>query len=236
MRLEESVAAYREQLRDGKNELANTAGLAEALLATGEYREALLLFERAGAAEKAAAPGTMGRDIQVSVCEWLRGERARAAAIMRTLVSGTRDGSITYARDLAGGVTQGLLLRYMSSAAGLEADFDLSVAYLGTRAQAKTAHNWPGPVARFAVGAATVEQMLNSGIGVATLSEAKQVAARDLLKRRWLTNILFNVTVNFRIAGDATGCRNSMLECVGRANPMIEYEWYLAKKAVDSLS
>ena len=77
MRLEESVAAYREQLRDGKNELANTAGLAEALLATGEYREALLLFERAGAAEKAAAPGTMGRDIQVSVCEWLRGERAR---------------------------------------------------------------------------------------------------------------------------------------------------------------
>jgi hypothetical protein len=68
--------------------------------------------------------------------------------------------------------------------------------------------------------------------GSADLVLAKRIAEGDVLKRRWLTSILFAAAVERRIAGDDAGCRAYMAECASLTTPKVEYEWYLAKGEV----
>jgi hypothetical protein len=167
-----------------------------------QYSEAIPVLERLSPLQKARLPGGLGSDIQLSVCQWLVGNPDHAIDIMRSLVIGTQDKSIKYASDLAGGVTQGLLLRYMAITGRFDEQYQLAVAYLTRLAQAQKADNWSGPAARFAVGMATAGEMLSAGIGVSDIEPARKIASHDLLKRRRLTNIAFNIAVNQRVEGN----------------------------------
>jgi hypothetical protein len=229
-RFDEAVVAYERKLSSGLGDRwANTGGLGRALMAAGRYAEAVPFLVEVGAHEKAQVPGALGRDLELSICEWLAGNREQGLIIMRSLVVGARDGTITYATDLVGGLSQGLLLHYMAVALGSTEERQLSVAYIKKLAKSAKAKHWPGPVGKFIVGEMQWAEALMLGVGVSDLAEAKQIATTDLLKRRRLTNVLFNVAVSCRVSGDETGCQDWMRACAALQNPLIEYDWHLAR-------
>lgn len=229
-RFDEAVAAYEQKLSSGLGDRwANTGGLARALMAAGSYAEAIPVLAEVGAHEKAQVPGALGRDIELSVSEWLTGNRERGMTIMRALVLGTRDGTITYATDLVGGLGPGLLLHYMAVTLDSAEERQLSTAYIKKLAKSAKAKHWPGPVGKFLVGEMRLDEALMLGVGVSDLAEAKKFATTDLLKRRRLTNVLFNVAVSCRVSGDESNCQDWMRVCAALQNPLIEYEWHLAR-------
>ncbi|MGD0189408.1 MAG: hypothetical protein ABSD74_01570 [Rhizomicrobium sp.] len=231
-RFNEAVAAYRRQLRDEPGEWGNVEGLGHALMAVGEFGEAIPYLEKVGA-YTSSRPGALGRQIELSVCHWMIDERAEAVRIIRGLVIGVRDRKIHYT-DFAGGVEQGLILLYMAVTLGLQADVDLAMKYMAKLAKSWRIKNWPGPAALFLLGRMTFEEAVKDATGSADLVQAKQIAEQDLLKRRYLTNILFAAAVERRVAGDEPGCRMYMGECASLTSPLVEYAWYLAKGEVGS--
>lgn len=231
-RFGDAVDAYQQQLADGGSDrIANVQGLAEALMAVGRYADAIPLLSEAGQYEKAVhLPGSAGLDTETSVCEWLSNSRERGLALMRTVVLGLQDGSIIYANDLVGGLKQGLLFNYMAVTADVvPQDKQLSTGFIKKLSQSNKAENWPGPVGRYLLGMTSLEDALEAGLGVRSLEQAAQVAATDLLKRRRLSNVLFNAAVASRVSGDESRCLSYMRACAGLENPRIEYDWHLAK-------
>jgi tetratricopeptide (TPR) repeat protein len=231
-RFKEAVQAYRRQLREGPDsEWANLDGLGESLLAAGDYAEAVPYLEKMSAHQRESLPASAGREIQLSVCHWMIGERMQALGIIRDLVIAVRDGRTTFT-DFAGGVSQGLILCYMAATLHASPDVDLAMNYLKTLATRRRIKNWPGPAALFLLGGLTFGEAMKVATGFADFVEARKVAERDGMKRRRLTDILFAAGTERRMAGDDAGCRLFMTECAGLTNPLVEYEWYLAKGEV----
>jgi tetratricopeptide (TPR) repeat protein len=233
-RFAEAVNAYQKQLADGSGDrIANVGGLAEALMAMGRYADAVPLLSEAGEYEKKIGlPGSSGRDTEISVCEWLSDNREHGLALMRAVVLGLRDGSIRYANDQIGGLKQGLLFNYMAVAANVPADRQLGTDFIRKMSQSKIAKNWPGPVGQYLLGVTSLEEALEAGTGARDFEQASQLAATDLLKRRRLTNVLFNAAVASRISGDVPRCSRFMHACATLENPLIELDWHLAKAEV----
>jgi hypothetical protein len=231
-RFRESVEAYRRQLHeDPDNTLANMGGLARSLMATGEFAEPIPYLEELDDHEHGLFPGNVGREIQLSVCHWMIGERKQALGIIKGLVIAVRDGKIGYT-DIAGGVTEGLILLYMATSLRASSDIDLAMKYLKKLATRRRIQNWPGPAALFLLGQLTFEDAMKDATGFADLAQAKDIAEQDLMKRRQLTAILFAAGTERRMAGDEVSCRMYMAECAGLTNPLAEYEWYLARSEV----
>lgn len=225
----EAVEAYRRQLREGPDtEWANLGGLGESLLAAGDYAEAIPCLEKMTAHQQESLPGSPGREIQVCVCHWMIGERAQAIAVARDLVIGVRDGKIHYT-DIAGGVSQGLILGYMAATLRKWPDVDLAMNYLKKLAARRRIQYWPGPAALFLLGGLSFGDAVKNATGIADIAQAKEIAEMDLMKRRRLTVTLFAAGTERRMAGDETGSRLFFAECAGLTNPLVEYEWYLAK-------
>jgi tetratricopeptide (TPR) repeat protein len=231
-RFPEAVAAYRQQLTVPGQELAAAQGLGKALMAVGAYSDAIPFLRRVGEYERSKKREALGQEIEISVCEWLCGDKSRGLEIMRQLVADTISGTVTYMPDMADGATQGLLLRYMAVAIKNDDVYQLSIRFLTKVAQSKDARNWPGPVAQFAVGSKLFDDLLFESTGSRGLSLATRVASQDLLKRRQLTNVFFNAAVNERISGNEVRCNEYMKLCSELANPLIEYDWYLARAEV----
>jgi tetratricopeptide (TPR) repeat protein len=235
-RFKEAVEAYRRQLREGPDtEWANLAGLAHSLLATGEFSEAIPYLEKITVHDREPLPGSPGCDEELSVCYWMIGERLQALGIVRDLVVGVRDGKIHYT-DFAGGVSQGLILCYMAATLRAWPDVDLAMNYLKKLSTRPRIKNWPGPAALFLLGGLTFGEVVKDATGSADLAQAKKVAEKDLLERRWLTNILFAAGTERRMAGDEAGSRLFFTECASLTNPLVEYEWYLAKSEATASS
>jgi hypothetical protein len=118
----------------------------------------------------------------------------------------------------------------MAEALNAKRDIDLASTFLTARAnnKLKIAH-WPGPAALILLRRWTFEQALEAATGTADLSQAKAIAEADLLKRRQLTNVLFAAALERRMAGDEPQCKAYMSDCASLTNPLIEYEWHLAK-------
>lgn len=229
---EEAVAAYQRQISDSRgnrNRLSNIDGLGRALMAVGRYAEAIPYLTQVGAHQKSVQPGSYGCDVEISICVWLTGDQRNGLSLMRSVVFGLRDGSNIYARDLVGGLIESLLLHYMAISTNSEEDTRLANDFIRNLLQSKKARHWPGPVGQLLLGAVTIEDALESGIGVRDIALASRVSASDLLKRRHLTNILFNTAVAYRMAGDEPRCLENMRACAALQNPLVEYEWYLAK-------
>jgi tetratricopeptide (TPR) repeat protein len=231
-RFDEAVEAYRRQLQeDAGNQWPNFAGLAEALMASERYAEAIPIFEKVSDYESSPFPRLLGKQQQLCVCHWMIGDRKDALAIVKEWVIAVRDGRITFT-DAAGGVTQGIILCYMAATLGVSADVDLAMRYLKKLATRQRIKYWPGPAALFLLGGLTFGEAMKDAAGFADLAEARKIAERDGMKRRYPINALFAAGTERRMAGDDAGCRMFMAECAGLPHPLVEYEWYLAKGEV----
>jgi hypothetical protein len=180
-------------------------------------------------------PGALGRQEQLCVCHWMTGDRQIALDIVREWVLAVRDGRIEFT-DFAGGVSQGIILCYMATTSRAKSDVDLAMKYLKKLATRPRIKNWPGPAGRFLLGGLTFGDALKDATGLADLAEARKIAEQDGMKRRHLTVLLFAAGTERRMAGDEAGCRMFMTECAGLTNPLVEYEWYLAKGEVSQPS
>ena len=231
-RFDEAVIAYRNQLEhDESDGWANMGGLAEALVASGNYAEAIPYLEKVGAHEAGRLPGGAGREMQLSVCNWLSGKREHAITIMRGAVDGVRDGTIKYA-DLARGVSQGIILAYMGATLPDTEELNVAIGYLEDRAEYSAMKYWPGPAGLVLLDRMDFDAALRDGTGATSLGQAKKIGEFALLKRRHLTNLLFAAAVKGRISRDEVICRKYMRECASLTNPLIEYEWHLARDEI----
>ena len=227
-RFHESVVAYRGQLRDAPDDWANIDGLAHALMALGEFTEAIPYLERVHEHGVKSNPGSAGCQIELAICHWMIGDRAAALEIIRRLVVAVRDRKVVFT-DIAGGVEQGLILCYMATTLHALNDVDLAMKYLKNLATRTRIQYWPGPAALFLLGAITFGEAVKSATGSADLAEAKTIAERDLMTRRSLVVLLFAAATERRMADDGAGCRILMNECASLTHPQVEYIWYLAK-------
>jgi tetratricopeptide (TPR) repeat protein len=232
-RFDEAVSAYTKQLQEQpQKKWSNLAGLAESLVGAGQYAEAITLFEEVSAYQRDRLAASAGCIEQISVCHWMVGDRQNALDIIRELVLAVRDGRITFT-DFAGGVSQGLILCYMAITLRSNADVDLAMNYLKTLASRPRIKNWPGPAALFLLGGLTFgEAMKNAADTAQSMSEADQ----EGWKRRYLAALLFAAGTERRMAGDEQGARTFFNECAGLTNPLVEYEWYLAKSEITASS
>ena len=235
-RFGEAVEAYKLQLRESpEDEWANIGGLGRALMATGKFAEAIPYLERISAHEHESLPGNCGREIELSVCRWMIGERVQALAVIRDLVIAVRDGKIGYT-DIAGGVTQGLILCYMAATLHASSDVDLAMKFLKKVSTRSRIQYWPGPAALFLLGGLTFGEAVKDATGFADIAQAREIAEKDLMKRRQLTAILFAAGTERRMAGDEAGSHLFFAECAGLTHPQVEYEWYLAKSEIQAPS
>jgi hypothetical protein len=226
-RFAESVAAYRRQLGDAPDAWANIEGMGHALMAIGEFAEAIPYLERIDR-YYGESPGKPGRQIDLSICRWMIGEREIGCEIIKNLVIAVRDGKVYYT-DIAGVVTQGLILCYMAATLHVRPDIDLAMKFMKKLAARGRIQYWPGPAALFLLGGLTFGDAVKDATGVADLAQAKAVAEQHLMTRRQLVDILFAAATERRMAGDEAGCHFLMSECAGLTHPQVEYIWYLAK-------
>ncbi len=105
-------------------------------MTAGSYRDAIPYLEAVGVYEKSCNPGTLGREIELSVCHWVFGDQEQGLRIIRDPVVAIRDRVVRYA-DLAGGVSQGVILWYMAEALNAKRDIDLARTFLTARANNK---------------------------------------------------------------------------------------------------
>src|SRR5262249_34200979 len=154
--------------------------------------------------------------------------RTEAIETFKASVGGILDGSIKFA-DLAGGVSQGLLLWY----SGVTAQDLSAVASAENYLRKLTGHAssqfWPGPLARFVLRQLTFEQLLFDNFATLDPEVATINSKADLLSRRRLVQTFFYYAVSERAHNDESTCRAWMLKCAQLENPILEVEWYLAR-------
>lgn len=235
----EAIEACRQMLSVNPNDFGAIHIEADALRALERYQEALPLYERVDAREKSRpniTPGHPGRQMDVSCLYWLLGDRPKAIALMRGMVDGILDGSIQYSTDVAGGITQGLLLYYMGATADQPGQTAFALEYLRKRLKRQhplTRDHWPAPVARYYLEEISFGDLLAAASGQREPAQAVDVARRDLYRRRHLCKALFHDGVKRRVQGSEDQCFIRMQECYRLENPLIEHEWYLARYEVE---
>ena len=240
-RFDEAVTKCRERLDRDPNDMEAVGTLAESLKALGQYEEAIPLYERIGQYEKetSVAVGLPGRQLDIACLNWMLGKTAFGIEQMAALVDGILDGSINYG-DIAGAVTQGLLLYYMGVTAGEEAARAKALKYMRNRAKRSAIRLFPGPVVLFHLDQINFPELLEAATAkrsaVRDVASAIEVATDDLLSRRQVCVALFHDGVKARSRGDESHCLMRMRECTGLKNPLIEQEWYLARYEVEKAS
>jgi len=227
-RYAEAAAASVEQLRLTPDDPVALDEHATAVLCLGRLSEAVEGFRRVDAQQRARLEGSPGQTLKIGAIEWLLGNHAAAIETFRAAVDGIEDGSITYA-DLAGGVSEGLLLWYAGVSAPDDAAKGRALEYLRGRAGSRRIKYWPGPIALHVLGVASKDDVLTQACGTRTPEAAQRVARKDLLKRRQLVNAMFYFAALSRDLGSERDCAEQMRECARIENPILENEWYLAR-------
>lgn len=226
---EASIKAH----RDVANAIANRA---VALL--GRLSEALADFEWLSEdARKLNSNSSAGLQ-QLGLVHWLMGHRTTAKELFRAEVDGLRYGTIGYA-DAAGGVSQGLLLWYAGVASGDRNASEHAIGYLGWLAKKKRTlltqiGNWPGPLARFAIGEMNMKTLLRQEFESASLDSAVERAKGEVLLTRHLQQALVAIATSYRAKGDEKKCRAAMVQCAELGNTHAQEEWYIAAAEVGS--
>ncbi|MGH6934415.1 MAG: hypothetical protein ACREEE_18520, partial [Dongiaceae bacterium] len=212
----------------------NCADRAMVLMIMGRLKEALEGYERAYQLEQLHLKGrAKSYLLHNATVHWLLGSRQGAIDAIRRAVDGILDKSIGYA-DIAGGVSQGLLLWYFGVTANDVKACDDACAYLSMLAKGPNAYYWPGPLAKFVIGEMALEETLERAAGSRSLAVCSTNASNSVLKRRQLCQCLFYNAVRRRASGDEKGCFDYMSRTFELENPLIELEWYLARAEVQS--
>ena len=231
-RYTEAVEAYRQGMRE-QPDTNNYLSLGKALLALGNFDEALSAFRKANEMEH--LKGSVPCINEAATAMWLAGKQREAMLEWHRAVAGIQDGSIKYG-DPAGGGTQGLLLWYGAVTLKDNLERDYALEYLRSIIKRKVyapAICWPRPIISLILGNESFAEVLRIGNGSPVLSECLEKASKDLLKRRRLCQTLFYVACQERQAGNEAGCIEKMGLCSKLENPIIECEWYLARAEHD---
>jgi len=237
----DAIAACKQELSVNPNDFAAMDRMASALLALEKYEEALPVFERLDAYWKGLeiAPGSPGRQMDISCLYWFLGNRQRAIALARGLVDGILNGSIQYG-DAAGGMQQGLLLYYMAVTERQPDQAACALDYMRNRLKRlrrllplTPIDYWPVPVARYYLGDLSFDELLVSATGQRELPQATAAAHVKLMSRRKLCVALFHDAARSRAQGAEDRCLARMRECYALEDPLIEPEWYLARHEVE---
>jgi len=85
---------------------------------------------------------------------------------------------------------------------------------------------WPGPAALFLLGALTFGDAMKNATDVA---QTKRPVDQEGWKRLHLTALYFVAGTERRMASDENGARMFFADCASLTNPLVEYEWYLAR-------
>lgn len=241
-RYAEAIPVLRQCLANNSDDIDAVAQMAKALRATGQYPEAVFFYERLAAhrrQDKLAnkiAPGSAPWDIDIACLHWLCGDRAKAMQMMHGLAAGILDGSIQYASDAAGGITQGLLLYYMAVTDKKTEEMTFALGYLRDRRDRLKRimiQNWPYAVASYYLGDIPfVKVMEDVNEHVVTMPPIDP-ATLELGRRIRLCDALFHDGIKSRAQGDEVHCLARMRECAALENPVIEQEWYLARYEIE---
>ena len=231
-RNDEALAAGRLLLAANPEDRPAVWIMADAYRAKGQYEEALPYFLRCDEYNRQGLRGDPGVQDSISCLYWFMGDRPKAISIMRALVAGFLDGTYCYG-DLAGAVTEGLLLYAMGVSARDEEAIAFALKYLRNRVKRKAIRNWPGPVARYYLGQLEFTDVLIAATGMPDVANAIWIAKTDLLKRRQLCAALFHDGIKSRAEGFEDHCMFRMRECFSLEDPIIESEWYLARYEVE---
>jgi tetratricopeptide (TPR) repeat protein len=233
----DALALGRQMLSVNPDDIGAIRLMADALVALERYDEAIPLYERVDAYEKRRShvtPGHPGRQMNISCLYWFLGNRPKAIALMRGLVDGILNGSIQYSTDVAGGMTQGLLLYYMGTTANQPDQTTFALNYMRNRLKRRFASDsWPSPVARYYLGEISFSEVLAAATEQSQLQPAIDVARVNLLNRRHLCGALFHDGIKSRVEGAEGQCLARMRQCYALENPRIEHEWYLARYEVE---
>ena len=206
-----------------------------ALLCLGRFSEAVVAFEAASQLrrqDKFKVPPFLN---ELGTALWLTGNKVVAKEIWRASVDGVRHGTIHYG-DAGGGVEQGLLLWYGGVSTSDRNTTLHALDYLERLSKKKRwAGLWPRPLAHFALGKKSFDDVLREDLKCADLKEAIQRTKEDFLLKRQLAQALLCFGTSLRAEGDRKGCRNPFRECAKLENPIIETAWYLAAAEVGQL-
>jgi tetratricopeptide (TPR) repeat protein len=225
-RYAQAVAAYRLELKTtGRDSASTWAEMATALLCLGELKEALKAFERAQSLHK--IPNSLPYFDDIATVQWLLGMKTEALQTVRRAVDGVLDRSIIYT-DMAGGVTQGVLLWYMGVSLNDEVSVAHAIKYLENRCKRERIQMFPGHIARYILGECPFYEVVKAATGGSNVEVAVAAAGSDLQKRRGLCEALFYDGVLCRSRNNEAGCLARMQKCHALENPILEVEWYLA--------
>jgi tetratricopeptide (TPR) repeat protein len=226
----EALAAYDARARaEPITDYIEIADRATALLCLGRHSEALDGFRRAS---ELSYKGSGAYLEEIGAVLWLLDRRVEAIQTFRQAAEGILKGSIHYA-DLAGGVSEGLLLWYAGITNKDGAATEFAVRYLSKLSRKRRIKSWPGPLALFALGRTSFNRVLEDKWWTDDLSRIMTQAQVDLLKRRELVQALFYLATSKRLAGAEDECHSLMAQCSVLENPVLEVEWYLARAEVE---
>jgi hypothetical protein len=167
----------------------------------------------------------------IGAVQWLLGLRQEAIQTFRASVDGILNRTIKFA-DLAGGVSQGVLLWYTGGSAPDASAREYALKYLTKLAKRSRIEYWPGPLARLVLDQVDFAFVLEKATGMRELQPSVDLTKGDLLKRRQLVQALFYRGVQARSLGHESECQDWMRRCFELENPIIELEWYLARNEV----
>jgi tetratricopeptide (TPR) repeat protein len=238
----EAISYLQTQLASHPEDMAVVGGMARALRAAGRYQEAQTFFERLAAHRRrdkvanAMTPGSAPWDIDMSCLQWICGDHRKAIVLMHGLAAGILDGSIQYASDAAGGVSQGLLLYYMGVSDNNSDEISFALRYLRNRIKRSPGQAWPCAIASYYLGDVTfakVMEEVEDFDGRARLAPFVEPETLEHGRRKRLCLALFHDGVRYRAHGDEARCLARMRECYALENPVNEQEWYLARYEVE---
>jgi hypothetical protein len=108
----------------------------------------------------------------------------------------------------------------------VKSDVDIAMKYLKKLSTRSRIQYWPGPAALFLLGALTFGDAMKNATDVA---QTKRPVDQEGWKRLHLTALYFVAGTERRMASDENGARMFFAECASLTNPLVEYEWYLAR-------
>jgi hypothetical protein len=133
--------------------------------------------------------------------------------MMYGLAAGILDGSIQYASDAAGGMSQGLLLYYMAVSDNKPEQMSFALDYMRNRLKRRMIQTWPCAVASHYLGHIPFAKVMEDVNERVVTMPPIDPATLELGRRIRLCDALFHDGVKSRARGDEAHRLARMREC-----------------------
>ncbi len=170
--------------------------------------------------------------LRLSEVQWLNGHPEEAVGSLMSRIQGLKDGSVQFA-DAAGGGKDGLILHYYGVRLGRTSLIENAHQWLKQVLRRKRLKVWPGPLVRWFFGELDDPAVLIEGCGTSSMEAAFTTARTDVLARRQLIEFCFHRAVRAMREGEQSRSRELFEDAVSLENPLVDIEWYLARRELD---